>query len=103
MAKARVRLRHELRIAGVQAQEVIREVPGALDPLGRRVDAPYPLKQCTDGLGAASDPRGIQHELWQGFQDVSEKRAFLVNDQVVGRPRQQRRGRDQSRPRFSVG
>ena len=81
--ETQVRLRDELGIARVQAQQVVSQITGTIGPLGGRVDTLDPFKQRLDGLPPAFHTRGLQHELGQDLQDMRHERPFFVLRQVI--------------------
>ena len=78
-----VGLREKLRVAGVQAEVIVHEVPREVRPLGGGMDALDPLHQGVQGFRPASHARGVQHESGQELGDVHAEGPFLVGHQVV--------------------
>ena len=82
-SETQVRLRHQLRIARVQAQQVTHEVPLASGPLCERLVVPDPLKHLFDEFPPTFHARGLQREFGQDPQDMNGERSLIVNYQVV--------------------
>ena len=78
-----VGLREKLRVARVQAEVIVHQVPRAVRPLGGGMDVLDPLHQCVQGFRPASHARGVQRESGQELGDVHAEGPFLVRHQVV--------------------
>ena len=78
-----VGLREKLRVARVQTEVIVHQVPRAIRPLGGGMDVLDPLHQCIQGFRPASHARGVQRESGQELGDVHAEGPFLVDHQVV--------------------
>lgn len=81
--KPQVGLRQELRVARVQAEVLVHQVPRAFSPLSRGMDLLDSFHQRIEGFRPAFHTRGVQREFGQNPGDMHAERPFLELHQIV--------------------
>ena len=78
-----IRLRKELPIIRVDAQQIVGEIPGTPGPLSGGVDALNPIHDLVDQLRPTLHARGLQHEPGHGLGEVRLECPLLEHLQVL--------------------